>query len=268
MKKTSVFIFSMLLAVTLTAQKSIYIRPLSSFKFNNSFYERGRFFHSKSPMNFTGNDYYSFYNYGLHANTSQLNLGLGIGITLSKKNSFELVFASDNSSVKSAFVQKNSLYPSNYSSSLIGSTLVRVSADYHRSLYTNSRIDVRGTIGLGVFLPSRNNFEAGCFEYSMSGLNYTAMVQEIISTSNNISPVLKIGTGLDFKTKKGKPFCSLDVSLTYNPGGNVQSVSYYVYVTDNTQQTSAYSHSINSRGSGVNFQLSFPIQVLTIGTKK
>lgn len=264
MKKTTVFIFSMLLIVTLTAQKSIYIRPLTSFKFNNSFYERGRFFHTKTPVNFAGNDYYSFYNYGLHANTSQLNLGLGIGITLSKKNSVELVFAGDNSSVKSAFVQKNSVY----TSSLIGSTLVRFSADYHRSLYSNSRIDVRGTVGLGVFLPSRNNVEAGCFEYSMSGFNYTAMVQEIISTSNNISPVLKIGTGLDFKTKKGKPFCSLDVSLTYNPGGNVQSVSYYVYVTDNTQQTSAYSHSINSRGSGVNFQLSFPIQVLTIGTKK
>jgi hypothetical protein len=267
MKKTSVFIFSMLLAVTLTAQKSIYIRPLTSFKFNNSFYERGRFFHSKSPMNFTGNDYYSFYNYGLHANTSQLNLGLGIGITLSKKNSVELVFASDNSSVKSAFVQKNSLYPSNYSSSLIGSTFLRVSADYHRSLYSNSRIDVRGTVGIGAFFPSLiTNNTTSTFE--MIGTDYTALVQETFYKNNRISPVFKLGTGLDFKTKKGKPFCSLDVFLTYNPGRNMQTAAYNVSVSDNTQQTSTFIHSISSRGSGVNFQLSFPIQVLTIGTKK
>jgi hypothetical protein len=218
-------------------------------------------------MNFTGNDYYSFYNYGLHANTSQLNLGLGIGITLSKKNSVELVFASDNSSVKSAFVQKNSLYPSNYSSSLIGSTFLRVSADYHRSLYSNSRIDVRGTVGIGAFFPSLiTNNTTSTFE--MIGTDYTALVQETFYKNNRISPVFKLGTGLDFKTKKGKPFCSLDVFLTYNPGRDMQTAAYNVSVSDNTQQTSTFIHYISSRGSGVNFQLSFPIQVLTIGTKK
>ena len=257
----------MLLVVTLTAQKSIYIRPLTSFKFNNSFYERGRFFHSKSPMNFVGNDYYSLYNYGLHANKSQLNLGLGIGIKISKVSAFELVLASDNSSVKSAFVQKNSLYPFNYTSSLIGSTLFRVSADYHRSLYTNSRIDVRGTVGIGAFFPSLiTNNTTSTFE--MTGTDYTALVQETFYKNNRISPVFKLGAGLDFKTKKGKPFCSLDVFLTYNPGRNIHTAAYNVSVTDNTQQTSTFIHAISSRGSGVNFQLSFPIQVLTIGTKK
>lgn len=266
MKKTSVIIFSMLLSLALTAQKSIYIRPLTSIKFNNSFYERGRFFHSKSPLNFAGNDYYSFYNYGLHANTSHINIGLGIGMKISKVSAFELVFASDNSSVKSAFVQKNSMYP-NYTSSLVGSTLFRVSADYHRSLYTNSRIDVRGTVGIGAFFPSliTNNTTSN---FEMIGTEYSALVQETFYKNNRISPVFKLGTGLDFKTKKGKPFCSLDVFLTYNPGKIVQSVLYNVFVTDNTQQTLTYSHSISSRGSGVNFQLSFPIQVLTIGTKK
>lgn len=266
MKKPSIIILSMLLSVALTAQKSIYIRPLTSFKFNNSFYERGRFFHTKTPMNFVGNDYYSLYNYGLHANKSQLNLGLGIGIKISKVSAFELVLASDNSSVKSAFVLKNSMYP-NYTSSLIGSTLFRVSADYHRTLYTNTRVDVRGTVGIGAFFPSLiTNNTTSTFE--MTGTDYTALVQETFYKNNRISPVFKLGTGLDLKTKKGKPFCSLDVFLTYNPGRNIQTAAYNVSVTDNTQQTSTFIHSISSRGSGVNFQLSFPIQVLTIGTKK
>ena len=80
MKKSTIIICLMFIAVTLNAQKSIYIRPLTAIKFNNSFYERGRFFNSNSPLDFAGNDYYSLYNYGLHANTSQLNIGLGIGI--------------------------------------------------------------------------------------------------------------------------------------------------------------------------------------------
>lgn len=267
MKKSTIIICLMFIAVTLNAQKSIYIRPLTAIKFNNSFYERGRFFNSNSPLDFAGNDYYSLYNYGLHANTSQMNIGLGIGIKLSKVSAFELVFSSDNSSIKSAFVHKNSTYP-DYNTSLIGSTFFRVSADYHRTLYSKSRIDIRGTLGLGALFPSLIT-KHSIASYEITGSNFTALVNETHYIYNRISPVIKIGTGFDFKTKTGKSFCSLDVFWTYNPGRMLQtSRQYNVTVTDNTQNTSTYSHSISSKGSGLSFQLSFPIQIYSFGKTK
>jgi hypothetical protein len=267
MKKVTIIIYLMFIAVTLNAQKSIYIRPLTSIKFNNSFYERGRFFNTNSPLDFAGNDYYSLYNYGLHANTSQLNIGLGIGMKLSKVSAFELVVATDNSSIKSAFVHKNSMYPE-YTTSLIGSTFLRVSADYHRTLYSKSRIDIRGTVGIGALFPSLNTKNT-ISSFEITGSNFNALVNETYFNYNRISPVIKIGTGLDFKTKSGKSFCSLDVFWTYNPGRMLQtSRQYNVTVTDNTQNTSTYSHSISSKGSGLSFQLSFPIQVYSFGKNK
>lgn len=267
MKKFTIIIYLMFIAVTLNAQKSIYIRPLTSIKFNNSFYERGRFFNTNSPLDFAGNDYYSLYNYGLHANTSQLNIGLGIGMKLSKVSAFELVVATDNSSIKSAFVHKNSIYPE-YTTSLIGSTFLRVSADYHRTLYSKSRIDIRGTVGIGALFPSLNTKNT-ISSFEITGSNFNALVNETHFNYNRISPVIKIGTGLDFKTKSGKSFCSLDVFWTYNPGRMLQtSRQYNVTVTDNTQNTSSYSHSISSKGSGLSFQLSFPIQVYSFGKNK
>jgi hypothetical protein len=267
MKKFTIIIYLMFIAVTLNAQKSIYIRPLTSIKFNNSFYERGRFFNTNSPLDFAGNDYYSLYNYGLHANTSQLNIGLGIGMKLSKVSAFELVVATDNSSIKSAFVHKNSMYPE-YTTSLIGSTFLRVSADYHRTLYSKSRIDIRGTVGIGALFPSVNTKNT-ISSFEITGSNFNALVNETYFNYNRISPVIKIGTGLDFKTKSGKSFCSLDVFWTYNPGRMLQtSRQYNVTVTDNTQNTSTYSHSISSKGSGLSFQLSFPIQVYSFGKNK
>lgn len=267
MKKVTIIICLMFIAVTLNAQKSIYIRPLTSIKFNNSFYERGRFFNTNSPLDFAGNDYYSLYNYGLHANTSQLNIGLGIGMKLSKVSAFELVVATDNSSIKSAFVHKNSMYPE-YTTSLIGSTFLRVSADYHRTLYSKSRIDIRGTVGIGALFPSLNTKNT-ISSFEITGSNFNALVNETYFNYNRISPVIKIGTGLDFKTKSGKSFCSLDVFWTYNPGRMLQtSRQYNVTVTDNTQNSSTYSHSISSKGSGLSFQLSFPIQVYSFGKNK
>lgn len=257
----------MFIAVTLNAQKSIYIRPLTSIKFNNSFYERGRFFNTNSPLDFAGNDYYSLYNHGLHANTSQLNIGLGIGLKLSKVSAFELVVATDNSSIKSSFVQKNSMYP-DYTTSLIGSTFLGVSADYHRTLYSKSRIDIRGTVGIGALFPSFNTKNT-ISSYEITGSNFTALVNETQFNYNRISPVFKIGTGFDLKTKTGKSFCSLDVFWTYNPGRMLQtSRQYNVTVTDNLQNISSYSHSISSRASGLSFQLSFPIQVYSFGKNK
>jgi len=259
MKIIIAIICSILMTVTFNAQKLIYIRPLASMKLNNSFYPGASF---KSPLDVAGNEYYSFYNYGLHANTTQLNLGLSVGLKLSNLSAFEFSLASDNASIKSAFVYKTP----NYSSSLIGRSLVRISADYHRLLYTNKLIDLRGTVGFGLFLTPKQNNDTNTNDIIES--NFSAAVVRTVFNYNRISPLLKLGTGLDFKTKMGKPFCSLDVFLTYKLGKPLLSESYNVTVTDNSQQISTFQHTLSSKGSGINFQLSFPIQVYSFGTKK
>ena len=69
------------------AQKSIFIRPIIAQKVNYcSFPGDGL----KAPLNYSGNDYYTFYNYGLHYKNNSLDLGIGIGLKLNEKEQVEL----------------------------------------------------------------------------------------------------------------------------------------------------------------------------------
>jgi hypothetical protein len=73
---------------------------------------------------------------------------------------------------------------------------------------------------------------------------------------------LKIGAGFDIKNKKGKSFCSIDISYIYNNKyGSYINETYKIQVTDNIQVTTSYLDGVKSNGTGFNFQLSFPIKV-------
>lgn len=254
---------------TLHAQKSFYIKPRVMMKTNCSYINSHELLNLENPLNNAINEFYSFYNYGNHFSNSSVNLGLSLGYKLSKKNALELYVSADNTSIKSAFVYNSpdqtllnqgvvSYHPS-YSSSLTSPGLIRFGIEYHRTLISKSFFDVRGMAGIGFFVSKNFNNVSTSGGWTLP--NYTANIQETNIGYKRISPVFQFGTGLDFKTKKGMPFCSLDLFLSYNPGKSLYSTSYDVSVVENSGQTTHFNHSLNSKGSGINFQLSVPIQV-------
>ncbi len=257
--------FSLVLFSTLSfqAQRYLYVRPMASMKANVSSF-LGPF--NGKPLNFSTNPHYTLYNYGLHLNNNEINLGINFGLKLDAKNAVELSFSGDNASIKSSFVYQDLLGPDyivdQYSTSSTGSSLHRISAEYHRVLGQNKNVALRSTIGLGVYIPRNANGQINEQEKEFTTAFYTA-TGTVSSTSNYfISPVLKIGAGFDIKNKKGNPFCSLDISYIYNTNyRSFVNETYKIQVTDINQATTNYLHTLKSNGTGINFQLSFPIKV-------
>ena len=261
----SILFFTLVLFSTLSfqAQRYLYVRPMASMKANVSTFTGARF---SEPWNFSANPYYTFYNYGLHLNNNEINLGLSFGLKLDAKNAVELSFSGDNASVKSSFIYKDLLGPEyiidNFMTSSTGNSLLRIGAEYHRVLAQNKRLALRSNIGLGVYIPgnANGNVDENPKEFTTPFFTATGTVS---STSYYfISPILKIGAGFDIKNKKGNPFCSLDIAFIYNNKyGSYINETYKIQVTDNNQVTTSYLDGVKSNGTGFNFQLSFPIKV-------
>jgi hypothetical protein len=259
MKNTLSTILFALVIFQVNAQKSIYIRPSSSVKINSSTLPGDGL---NSPLNLNGNDYFSFYNYGLHYNTTSLDLGIGFGLTLNKKERIELSIAGDNASVKSALV-----YNSNYSSSLIGRSIARTTLDYQYVGYTGQRLNFRAIAGIGLLISMRQSSDVNPIKIELP--NYTLLGLDEDFRYKGISSLLKLGIGMDVKTKKGKALCSFDVFWTYNFGGQTFiSNTQQITIIENGQQTQFnFTNAVTSKGSGISFQLSFPIRVYTFGGK-
>ncbi|MCX8486505.1 MAG: hypothetical protein ORN53_04895, partial [Crocinitomicaceae bacterium] len=199
-----------LLVFYVNAQKSIYIRPSSSVKINSSTFPGDGL---NSPLNYAVNDYYSFYNYGLHYNNTSVDLGIGFGLKLNKKEQVELSIVGDNASVKTALVY-NSI---NYSSYLYGRYLARTTLDYHYLAYTGQRLNFRAMAGMGFLISLKQSSDVLGRKIELT--NYTILGLHEIIRYKGISSLLKLGIGIDVKTKKDKALCSFDVFWTYNLGG-------------------------------------------------
>ena len=259
MKNTISIVLFLLVNFQLNAQKSIYIRPSTSVKINSSTLPGDGL---NSPLNLNGNDYFSYYNYGLHYNTTSVDLGIGFGLTLNKKERIELSIAGDNASVKSALV-----YNSNYSSSLIGRSIARTTLDYQYVGYTGQRLNFRAMTGIGFLLSMRQSSDVNPIKIELP--NYTLLGLDEVFRYKGISSLLKLGIGMDVKTKKDKALCSFDVFWTYNLGGQTFiSDTKTITIIENGQQTqNNFTNAVTSKGSGITFQLSFPIRVYSFGEK-
>jgi hypothetical protein len=257
--KKSLLTLLIFVSSTLLAQKTIYLRPTISMKINNSQPLLGA--GNKSPLDLVSNEYYAFYNYGWHLNTTSVDLGLSAGIQFNKKSTIELSFSGDNASVKNAFVYNSR----SYSSDLNSQSFLRYSAQYQHTLISNGSVSVRSKIGLGIYTftkPTTNvNYN------NVSEPTYTMDIKETFISYKRVSPILTLGAGLDFKNKKGNPFCSVDFSFTYNRNRIMYSHLYNVSVTDQNQEVSNFNHFVLSTGTGFNLQLSVPIRVYTLGKK-
>ena len=259
MKNTLSTLLFALVIFQVNAQKSIYIRPSTSVKINSSTFPGDGL---NSPLNYAFNDYYSFYNYGLHYNTTSVDLGIGFGFKLNKKERVELSIAGDNASVKTALV-----YNSNYSSYLYGRSLARTTLDYHYLAYSGQRLNFRAIAGMGFLISLKQSSRVVGRKIELP--NYAILGLHEINHYKGISSLLKLGIGMDVKTKKDKALCSFDVFWTYNVGGRTFiSDRQQNTIIENGQQTqNNFYHTATSKGSGISFQLSFPIRVYTFGGK-
>lgn len=263
MKSTVIFTLVFFSTLPLQAQRYFYVRPMASMKANYSAFS-GPF--EIQPLNFSTNPYFTHYNYGLHLNDNEVNLGISFGLRLDPKNALELTFSGDNASVKSSFVYQDLIagqyIVNNFTTSSVGNSLYRITADYHRTLAQNERFALRSTIGLGVFIPRNANGQEDTQPFELNTDFFTA-TGTIRSTAYYFTPlILKIGAGFDIKNKKGIPFCALDFSFIYNKRHTGLINKYYeINVLDNNQVASNYLSSLTSNGTGFSFQLSFPIKV-------
>lgn len=257
--KTTVMALFISATSLLIAQKTIYIRPTVSMKINNSQSIIGG--GNKSPLDLVSNEHYAFYNYGWHLNTTTVNLGLNVGIKINKKSAIELSFSGDNASVKSAFVYNSR----SYSTDLTSQSFFRYCTEYQRTLISNESVSARAKIGLGIY--TFNNPTTKSSQNNISEPSYNMDIHETYRSYKRRAPVISIGAGLDFKNKKGKPFCSVDFSFTYNRNRIMYSSAFDVAVSTQNQVVGIYKHSVLSTGTGFNLQLSFPIQVYTLGKK-
>lgn len=250
-------LFSLILSNAF-GQKSIYIRPLVAQKVNYSSFPGDGL---NSPLNYSGNDHYSFYNYGLHYKKNTLNLGIGIGIKLNKKEQLELTVAGDNASVKSALV-----YNSNYSSYMNGINLIRTTFDYQYRSFSTQAFNIRLVAGAGLLFSTQSSIDLDSVQVELGNTEIIGI--DKVQHYKRISPILKMGLGFDINSKKEKQICSLDIFWIYSIGKSLISNSKNLFVTENGQQiTNSLTHSIVSNGSGFCFQLSFPIQVYSLRKK-
>lgn len=252
MKSLIILVLFSFVISKMNAQKSIFIRPLTSMKINGSTFPGDGL---NSPLNYSINDYYSFYNYGLHFNSTSLDLGIGFGLKLNKKEQVELTLANDNASFKCALV-----YNSNYTSYLFSRSLARTTLDYQYASYSGQYLNFRIVAGMGLFISRRQSSDLDQIKIELP--NYIILGLDEVEKYKGISPLLKLGAGIDLKTKKGKSLCCLDVFWSYNMGRTFISDTKNITIIENGQQTQKYfTHALGSKGSGISFQLSFPIRV-------
>ena len=250
-------------SLSLQAQRYFYVRPMASMKAN---YSSFHWPFDIQQSNFSTNPYFTHYNYGLHLNNNELNLGISFGLRLDAKNALELTFSGDNASVKSSFIYQDIIagnyIVNNYTTSSVGNSLHRITADYHRTLAQNKRFALRSTIGLGVFIPRNANGQEDTQPFELNTDFFTA-TGTISSTDYYFTPViLRAGAGFDIKNKKGRPFCSIDFSFIYNHRRtSLINQNYIINVIDNNQVATSYLSGLSSNGTGFSFQLSFPIKV-------
>jgi hypothetical protein len=240
-------------------------------KTNSSFYLGENFLFPSNAESYVSNDYYTFINHGIHFTNSKLNWGISAGMKFDKKNSLELVVSADGSSVSQSFAYYN-LNPS-YSaveevSFLWGREFFRLNTEYNRTFISKPSYDMRAMVGLGLFL-LHNRTEV--WEDGFKNDIFSANVVRTNVNDKSVVPIAQFGFGIDFKTKRNIQIFSFDVFATINFLNffstinrfrvNTQFVSYEVTLTDQTDgSTHLFSHTLASRGSGINFQLSRAIQ--------
>lgn len=220
---------------------------------------------------YVSNDYYTFVNDGQHFTDSKLNLGIGIGLRFDKKNSLELVFSADGSSIRQSFsfYNLNSSYSAIEGFSLMwGREFFRMNLEYNRTILTKQSFDLRSMVGLGCFIMHKRT---EVMESHFGNHLFSADLTMTNLNTNSLSPIAQFGFGLDFKTKRNVPILSVDIFATLNflnffsPMNrfrvNTQVVRSIVSVHDYSDNSYySFSHTLASRGSGINVQISRPIQ--------
>lgn len=267
MFKNHFFLIAMLLfGCSLSAQKAFFIKPRVMMKTTRSHYLYEGFFQHMNQVNYAANDYYTFVNNGYHFSNSKINWGVSAGIRLDNKNSLELVFSADGSSVSNSFVYYSFVdygQPAysfqNFGHSIWGRDFKRLNIEYNRVFFHKPLFSLRSNLGVGVFF---QNQRTEVFNHTMGNDQFSANITERNINYSRIATIFQFGLGIDFLTKRSIPIFSLDVFVTLNFKTNVQSVLYDVEVFDlNTSEIHHFKHDLHSRGSGINFQLSRPIQV-------
>lgn len=253
--------FFLLFGCSLSAQKAFFIKPRIMMKTTRSFHWGESFGAFENAKNHASNGYYSFINHGNHFSDSKVNWGISAGMMFDEKNSLELVVSADGSSIKQSFVyydqypNYNSVTESNF---LWGREFFRVNLEYNRIFLTKSWYQIRSIIGAGVFLLHTRIEE---FPRGLGNHVFTANVERTNYGFNSVAPIFQVGLGMDFKTKRNIPIFSLDVFATLNFTTVTQVVRTQVTLLDHTDNSiHNFSYTLGSRGSGINFQLSRPIQ--------
>ena len=260
-KQTILISMFLLFGCSLSAQKAFFVKPRIMMKTTRSFHFLEGFGVDESQINYAQNGYYSFVNHGHHFSDSKVNWGISAGMHFDDKNSLELVVSADGSSIKQSFH-----YYSQHSSfnQVVGSTFLwgreffRINLEYNRKFLENSWYEARSILGAGVFLMHRRSEE---FPSAEGNGAFTADVERYNYGFNNVAPILQLGVGMDFKTKRNVSLFSLDVFATLNFTTITQTVHSRVTLLDHTDNSiHQFLHVVSSRGSGINFQLSRPIQ--------
>jgi hypothetical protein len=250
---------------SLSAQTAFFIKPRIMMKTNQSLNFTDGFWRHNNQTNYVSNEYYTFVNNGHHFDNTKINLGISAGVQFNKKNTLELVLSADNSSVSSSFgyyqtqLIDGKLINSPTSGLFIwGRDVKRLYLEYNRLLFSKKNFALRGLIGFGVFIPHKRT------EYFPSGIGnnkFSGNIDRINFNNFGVTPIYQIGFGIDFKTKRGVPIFSLDIFATLNKRSPVQMVQFDVTLLDLSDNSIHYfQHTLKSRGSGINFQLSRPIQ--------
>lgn len=230
-------------------------------KTTRSFHSLESFGSFENAANYAYNGYYSFVNHGNHFSDSKVNWGISAGMHFDDKNSLELVISADGSSIKqsfSYFTQNSSFNQVIGSTFLWGREFFRVNIEYNRKFLVSSWYEARSILGVGVFLMNRRIEE---FPSGEGNGVFTANVERYNYGFHKVAPIFQLGVGIDFKTKRNVPLFSLDVFATLNFTTITQSVHNKVTLLDHTDNSiHQFIHVVSSRGSGINFQLSRPIQ--------
>lgn len=262
MHKNKILLIALLLyGTTLSAQISFFIKPRVMMKTTRSFYITEGFLNNDNAMNFATNNYYNFVNHGHHFSNSKINWGISAGVKFDNKNSLELVFSADASSVKRSFVYYNKYSELNavYSNTFLwGRDFARLNIEYNRTFLNKPRYKLRSIVGAGVFLLQ---IRTESFPTGLENQFFSANVEQKNINANSFAPIFQFGFGIDFKTKRNVPIFSLDIFATLNFTTHVQVVRYEVSLIDKIDgNPHRFTHTLVSRGSGINFQLSRPIQ--------
>jgi hypothetical protein len=256
------------------AQVAFYFKPNFSFKIckGNSNVKL------QDNIPFAPNPYFQLYNYGMYF-SKNLNLGLNVGVNLKKNHFFEIGISTDHTGTATSVLTHNVPFFdststqlnqwNNYNFQRFNYPYLRLSLEYQNQIFTtkNKVLSLKIILGSGLLFNQNVNIKKGKIAtytnnaFEIGEIKPGIFITEHIITgtaSKRLSPYISIGIGADLYTMKRKYLFSFD--LNYLIGTYIMIYQRHeISVFDNNQKT-VYTYNMNSRGTGIYFQLSRRLQ--------